>query len=54
MSRDCVVPPLRPLRRLVPMVGGMDLTPLILLVLLQVASIILQHALRGVLGGLVL
>ncbi len=49
-----VAPPLRPLRRVVPMVGGMDLTPLILLVLLQVASIVLQHALRGVLGGLML
>ncbi|MFT3717971.1 YggT family protein [Pseudorhodoferax sp.] len=49
-----VEPPLRPLRRIVPMVGGMDLTPLILLVLLQVASIVLQHALRSVLSGLVL
>lgn len=47
-----VAPPLRPLRRLVPLVGGMDLTPLILLVLLQVASIVLQHALRGVLTGM--
>nr|WP_145552265.1 YggT family protein [Variovorax boronicumulans] len=49
-----VAPPLRPLRRLVPLVGGMDLTPLVLLVLLQVASIVLQHALRGVLGGMAL
>jgi YggT family protein len=49
-----LAPPLRPLRRMVPLVGGMDLTPLILLVLLQVASIVLQHALRGVLGGMVL
>lgn len=47
-----LAPPLRPLRRMVPLVGGMDLTPLILLVLLQVASIVLQHALRGVLGGM--
>ncbi|KQP35802.1 YggT family protein [Pseudorhodoferax sp. Leaf274] len=47
-----VAPPLRPLRRMVPLVGGMDLTPLILLVLLQVASIVLQHALRGVLGAM--
>ncbi|WP_326536478.1 YggT family protein [Pseudorhodoferax sp.] len=49
-----VAPPLRPLRRMVPLVGGMDLTPLILLVLLQVASIVLQHALRGVLGSMML
>lgn len=49
-----VAPPLRPLRRVVPLVGGMDLTPLILLVLLQVASIVLQHALRGVLGSMML
>lgn len=49
-----VAPPLRPLRRMVPLVGGMDLTPLVLLVLLQVASIVLQHALRGVLGGMAL
>lgn len=45
-----VAPLLRPLRRVVPMVGGMDLTPLALLVLLQIASIVLQHALRGVLS----
>ncbi|KQP14328.1 YggT family protein [Pseudorhodoferax sp. Leaf267] len=49
-----VAPVLRPLRRIVPMVGGMDLTPLVLLVLLQIAGIVLQHALRGVLGGMVL
>jgi YggT family protein len=48
-----VAPLLRPLRRMVPLVGGMDLTPLILLVLLQVASIVLQHALRAVLTGLI-
>lgn len=48
-----VAPPLRPLRRLVPMVGGMDLTPLILLVLLQVLSIVLQHTLRALLQVLV-
>ncbi len=45
-----VAPVLRPLRRIVPMVGGLDLTPLVLLVLLQIASIVLQHALRGVLS----
>ncbi len=42
-----VAPPLRPLRRLIPMVGGMDLTPLVLLVLLQVAAIVLSHLLAS-------
>lgn len=36
-------PPLTPIRRLVPLVGGIDLSPLVLLVLLQVASIVLGH-----------
>jgi YggT family protein len=36
-----VAPPLRPIRRLVPLVGGIDLSPLVLLVLLQVAAIVL-------------
>jgi YggT family protein len=34
-------PPLRPIRRVVPLVGGVDLSPLVLLVLLQVASLLL-------------
>jgi YggT family protein len=34
-------PPLRPIRKLVPLVGGIDLSPLVLLVLLQVAAIVL-------------
>ena len=34
-------PPLRPIRRRVPLVGGIDLSPLVLLVLLQVAAIVL-------------
>ncbi len=38
-----VAPPLTPIRRLVPLVGGIDLSPLVLLVLLQVASIVLGH-----------
>lgn len=41
-------PLLRPIRRIVPLVGGIDLSPLVLLVLLQVASMIwlsLQSAL---------
>ncbi len=43
VERLCA-PPLRPLRRLIPMVGGMDLSPLALLVLLQVLAIILSSA----------
>jgi YggT family protein len=40
-------PPLRPIRKLIPLVGGFDLSPLVLLVLLQIAAIVLgavQHA----------
>jgi YggT family protein len=36
-------PPLTPIRRLVPLIGGVDLSPLVLLVLLQVAAIVLGH-----------
>jgi len=46
-----VAPPLKPLRRVIPMVGGMDLTPLVLLVVLQVAAIVLSHALAAALGS---
>lgn len=42
IERLCA-PPLTPIRRLVPLVGGVDLSPLVLLVLLQVASIALGH-----------
>jgi YggT family protein len=38
-----VEPMLRPLRRVVPQVGGIDLSPLALLVLLQVLEIVLHH-----------
>ena len=48
-----VAPPLRPLRRIVPLVGGLDLTPLVLLVLLQVAGIVMQHAMTAVLRAVV-
>jgi YggT family protein len=44
-----VAPPLTPIRRIIPLVGGIDLSVLVLLVLLQVASIVLGH-----LQGLVL
>lgn len=36
-------PVLRPIKRFVPLVGGIDLSPLVLLVLLQVAMIVLGH-----------
>ena len=42
IGRLCA-PPLTPIRRLVPLVGGVDLSPLVLLVLLQIASILLGH-----------
>ncbi len=48
IDRLCA-PPLKPLRRLIPMVGGMDLSPLALLVLLQVAAIVLGHLQAAVL-----
>lgn len=38
-----VAPFLAPIRRLVPLVGGVDLSPLVLLVLLQVAAIVLGY-----------
>lgn len=36
-------PVLRPVRRFVPLVKGIDLSPLVLLVLLQVGLIVLGH-----------
>lgn len=42
IERLCA-PPLTPIRRLLPLVGGIDLSPLVLLVLLQIASIVLGH-----------
>ncbi|MNY82939.1 YGGT family protein [compost metagenome] len=36
-------PILRPFRRLIPLMGGFDLSPLVVLVLLQVAMIVLGH-----------
>jgi YggT family protein len=38
-----VAPVLAPIRRFVPLVGGVDLSPLVLLVLLQVAAIVLGN-----------
>jgi YggT family protein len=42
IERLCA-PPLRPIRRVVPLIGGVDLSPLVLLVLLQIASILVGH-----------
>ena len=36
-------PPLTPIRRVLPLVGGIDLSPLVLLLLLQIASLVLGH-----------
>ena len=41
VERLCA-PPLAPIRRLLPLVGGIDLSPLVLLVLLQIALIVLN------------
>ena len=38
-----VSPWLRPIRRRMPMLGGFDLSPMVLLVLLQIGSVILGH-----------
>lgn len=43
-------PLLRPLRRVLPLIGGMDLSPLVLLVLLQVALMVLAHLQAAVLA----
>lgn len=45
IERLCA-PVLRPFRRLIPLVGGIDLSPLALLVSLQVAAIVLTTAQR--------
>ena len=44
-----VMPVLIPIRRTVPLVGGMDLSPLVLLVLLQIAAIVLGSVQAAVL-----
>lgn len=43
-----VAPLLQPIRRVVPLIGGLDLSPLILLVLLQVAGIVLESTLANI------
>jgi YggT family protein len=50
---DAIVSPwLKPIRRRLPMVGGFDLSPLVLLILLQIALVMLSHAQVAVAGGL--
>ncbi len=49
VERLCA-PLLAPFRRVIPLVGGLDLTPLALLVVLQVAGIVLAGVQRAVLG----
>lgn len=44
-------PLLAPFRRVLPLLGGIDLSPLLALVLLQVASIVLRFAQGSLLGG---
>jgi YggT family protein len=41
MLERMVMPVLVPIRRVLPLVGGVDLSPLVLLVLLQIAAIVL-------------
>jgi YggT family protein len=48
IERLCT-PLLRPFRRVIPLVGGIDLSPLALLVLLQVAAIVLGYLQAAVL-----
>ena len=49
-----VAPFVRPIRRAVPLVGGIDFSPLLLLVVLHVAMIVLGHVQARVLAALVL
>lgn len=44
-----VMPVLAPIRRVVPLVGGIDLSPLVLLLILQVAGIVLGNVQAAVL-----
>ena len=44
-------PALRPLRRFMPKLGGIDLSPVALILLLQAARILLSEIQFGLLGG---
>lgn len=50
MVARLVAPLLQPIRRVLPLVGGIDLSPLVLLVLLQVAGIVLESLLGALLA----
>ena len=43
MLERLVTPPLVPIRRAIPLIGGVDLSPLVLLLILQVAVIVVGH-----------
>lgn len=47
-------PVLRPLRKVIPLVGGVDLSPLAALIILQVLLMVLAHVQYGVLGGMLI
>lgn len=50
---DALVNPwLRPIRRRIPLVGGFDLSPLVLVVLLQIALVVTARVQSAVLGNL--
>lgn len=49
LDRVCA-PVLRPFRKVLPLVGGVDLSPLALMVVLQVALILVRRLFAGVLG----
>jgi YggT family protein len=42
IERLCA-PPLNPIRKIVPLVGGIDLSPLVLIVLLQIGTLVLSN-----------
>jgi YggT family protein len=50
IGRLCA-PVLRPVQRVVPLIGGLDLSPLVVLVLLQIAMIVLGHVQAAALSG---
>lgn len=50
LDRLCA-PVLQPFRRLIPLVGGVDLAPLAALVALQIVMIVIGHLQAAVLGG---
>ena len=50
MLERMVMPLLNPIRRVLPLVGGVDLSPLVLLVLLQIAAIVLGSMQANMLG----